>query len=169
MREAGFETRQLMQYLRDCHDRNEFASYAQMSALINVDVLKKRHYLANAIFILKRDYGKHFLCITGEGYRPLSNDEILTQRVPRRVQTVRAEIQRARSDFGSVSYRDLKPEQMQTYIKQGLQLECMELTASADVEEAIGSVVKPSNYEVAENPITWMKRQNLLELLGGIS
>lgn len=159
-----FETRQLIQLLRDAHAKGETITYAEMSKAIACDVQQNRHYLYSALDYLKRQHRILFDCCKNIGYAPIRANTVLAERSDYRRSQVKSTLSKWRDDLETIDLSTLSPDEMRQYVQRGAELHIAETAMSQKTQTAIQSAVVKQ-----ENPLDWYKKVNLLELLGDVS
>lgn len=159
-----FETRQLIQMLRDAYPKGETVTYTDMSAAINCNVQEKRQYLYSALSYLKREYQMVFDCCKNIGYMPSRTEAILGERSDYRRSQVKSTLSKWRDDLETIDLSALSPDEMRQYVQRGTELHIAETAMSQKTQTAIQSAVVKQ-----ENPLDWYKKVDLLELLGDVS
>ncbi|MBL1177682.1 hypothetical protein [Pantanalinema sp. GBBB05] len=159
-----FETRQLIQMLRDAYPKGETVTYADMSAAINCNVQEKRQYLYSALSYLRREHQMIFECNKNVGFVPSRTEAILGERSDYRRSQVKGTLSRWRDDLETIDLSTLSPDEMRLYVQRGTELHVAETAMNQKTQTAIQSVVTKQ-----ENPLDWYKKVDLLELLGDVS
>lgn len=162
------ETRQLVQFLRDCHLAGKMATYKEMSELIHADVqTKERPCLQSALSIAEREHDIAFENVPRQGYRPLTPEEVVTVRCSDRKRKIKSTARRWRNDLESVDVTKLSNDAVMQYSVKGLELAAIEAATSDETEKQIQAKVQKSYVPMSE--YSGMSMDDLLKLLGAVS
>lgn len=161
------ETRQLLQYLRECHTENKIATYSDMSRLLHMDVQRKeRSLLHSALQVLARDHGLHFECEYNKGYRPLlSPEEVLEIKCGDRKRRIKSTATRWRNELETVNPARLTDDGLLQYVKRGLELAVVEAAVGDETEKRIDRTVAASKLD----PLECYRNCDVMALLGDVS
>lgn len=110
MSQPSPEVTLLVQWLRDCHQNNQIATYTDMKDLVHNDIQKKkRHYLHSALAIVLRDYGYVFQTIPNVGCAPVKTKDVAKLAGEKWRAEVHSSTKRGREKINAIDSPGLSP------------------------------------------------------------
>ena len=132
----------LIQYLRDCAERDEIATYEKINQIVGHDVRRHRSALYTAMNKVLADYGYGFECVSRQGYRPLKGIRQITTSSRKAVGKIRNTTKKLRNNYEAVKPKDLDQSDLNDWIKEGLRLNIMEDSVSTSTERRINAAIE---------------------------
>lgn len=153
--QLSVETEKLINFLKNCAQSGETATYKDMSRLLGRSVQGPyRSNLSSALLIVRREYGFVFKCLTNEGYEPISYKNIATEVTAKRRKRINSETVSWRNELETVPFPQLKGESLKKYLTAVTLVSTQEIINSEKFEKKTAQITA-KNYQT--NGLEWAR------------
>lgn len=156
------ETVLLVDALRECWMASKMASYEHLNKVAGYDVMQYRSRLTTALEYLQREEQLLFKNIRFCGYMPLTDAQAVSIVGTGRKQQIRSTVRKWRNEYDTINVSALAERDMVSYVKQGIQLQCIEATTGQAIEATIEQAVAQE-----PSPANWFKSVDIKKLIFG--